>query len=94
MSEHSCYIGEWLDYERTEMVTFEELQEKVKSNNETFRYGIETLGFPIGKIYLLSEYFDKRKNTNFNHFNFCPYCGEKIEWSKLRAGVKARWLDE
>lgn len=90
MEEHKCYIGEWIDYENTELVTFEDLSAKVKSNNETYRYGIEHYGFPIGQVYLFTDYFDRRKNTNFNHFNYCPYCGEEINWKQLRLGANAK----
>ena len=89
MKEHKCIIGEWLD-EHPVLVTFEELQEYVKQNNETYRYGIEHYGFPIGQIYLLSDYFDRRKSTNLNHFNYCPYCGEKIDWKQLKIGAAAK----
>ena len=42
--EHNCYIGEWLDYENAELVTYDDLKEKVKNNNETFEYGLITYG--------------------------------------------------
>lgn len=42
--EHNCYIGEWLDYEKAELVTYDDLKEKIKSNNETFEYGLSTYG--------------------------------------------------
>lgn len=28
--KHNCYIGEWLDYENTELVTYDDLKEKIK----------------------------------------------------------------
>lgn len=90
MKEHKCYIGEWLDYEHTTLVTFEKLQEYVNSNNETYSYAINHYGFPVGQVYRIVDYFDRRKNTNFNHFNYCPYCGKKIDWKQLRLGVNAR----
>lgn len=86
--EHNCYIGEWLDFENTELVTYDDLKEKIKSNNETFEYGLSIYGedFVNGlmKKIKLKDYFDKRKNTNLNRFNYCPYCGEKINWKKLK----------
>ncbi len=36
--EHNCYVGEWLDYENTGLVTYDDLKEKVKNNNETFEF--------------------------------------------------------
>lgn len=90
--KHNCYIGEWLDYENTGLVTYDDLKEKVKNNNETFRYGLSTYGenFMNGlmKELKINDYFDKRKNTNFNRFNYCPYCGKKIDWKELKERSK------
>lgn len=36
----------------------------------------------------IKNYFDKRKNTNFNRFNYCPYCGKKIDWKELKERSK------
>ena len=90
MKKHECIIGEWLHYENTELVNFEELIKKVKDNNETYRYAIEEYGFSIVQSLKLSDYFDRRKSTNLNHFNYCPYCGEKIDWKTLKIGVDAK----
>lgn len=72
--KHNCYIREWLDYENAELVTYDDLKEKVKNNNETFEYGLITYGenFVNGlmKQLKIKNYFDKRKNTNFNRFNY------------------------
>lgn len=88
MEEHECIIGEWLDYESAELITFTELKEKVKQNNNTFEYGLNTYGehFMNGlmKELRLKDYFDNRKNLNLNKFNYCPYCGEKINWKKYK----------
>lgn len=90
--KHNCYIGEWLDYEDTELVTYDNLKEKVKSNNESFEYGLITYGrnFMNGlmKELKIKDYFDKRKNTNLNRFNYCPYCGKKIDWKELKERSK------
>lgn len=88
MEEHECIIGEWLEYENAELVTLAELKEKVKENNKTFQYGLNTYGehFMNGlmKELKLNDYFDGRKNVNLNKFNYCPYCGNKINWKKLK----------
>ncbi len=86
--KHNCCIGEWLDFENTELVTYDGLKEKIIINNETFEYGLRIYGedFVNGlmKKIKLKDYFDKRKNTNLNRFNYCPYCGEKINWKELK----------
>lgn len=34
----------------------------------------------LEKEYTLEDYFNKNKNCEyFDLFNYCPYCGEKIE---------------
>ena len=40
--------------------------------------------FYIGSKYTLKDYLDKRKRTNLQRFDFCPYCGEEIDWHGLR----------
>ena len=35
-------------------------------------------------VYPLSDYTDRRKSTNITQFDFCPFCGEKIDWKQLR----------
>lgn len=86
--EHNCYIGEWLNFENAELVTYNDLKEKIKVNNETYEYGLSKYGkcFVNGlmKKIELKDYFDKRKNINFNRFNYCPYCGKKINWKELK----------
>lgn len=88
MEEHECCIGQWLDYDNTHLITLKELQEEVKSNNETYRYAIKEFGFSIGKIMLLSDYFDGRRSTNLYRFKYCPYCGNKIDWKKMKKEYK------
>ena len=36
--------------------------------------------FGLQKEYTLEDYFNKKKNCeSFGLFNYCPYCGDKIE---------------
>jgi len=91
MEEHKCIIGQWLDYEDTTLITFEDLKEKIQEYNETYEYAFNNYGqdFVNGlmKKKNIEDYFDGRKNTNINKFNYCPVCGEKINLKKL----KSRW---
>ena len=88
MEEHECYIGIWFDYEHDELITFKELEEKVKDVNETYEYAKDTYGFDFVKGLIrkvkLRDYFDRRKNTNLRHFDYCPDCGNKIDWKKMK----------
>lgn len=36
------------------------------------------------RIYRLEDYFDKRKSVNMKRFSYCPECGKKIDWKKLK----------
>ena len=89
MKKHECIIGEWFDYEHTELITFEELVSKVKINNDSSLM-LFNCHLRLAQPFKLSDYFDRRKSTNLNHFNYCPYCGEKIDWKQLKIGADAR----
>ena len=41
-------------------------------------------------IYTMKDYADKRKSTNITRFEYCPHCGEKIDWKKIKlvGGIK------
>lgn len=69
-------IGEWLEYEDTRIVTLEELKDAIDDYNK-YRWSHE-------KKCTLQDYANKRENTNFTRFEFCPMCGEKIDWKKIR----------
>ena len=89
--EHECIIGEWINYEDAELITFAELKQKVKENNSTFDYGLKTYGehFMNGLMQQLKlkDYFDNRKNVNLKKFKYCPYCGKEIKWNILKKEV-------
>jgi hypothetical protein len=80
-----CIIGLWYDYDITELITLNELKENVKENNKLVReikkdYPL----WDMGKIMLLNDYFDKRKSVNMTRFDYCPYCGNKIDWKSFK----------
>lgn len=89
MEKHECYIGLWND-DYTRLITFEEIIQEVKSHNRTYEYAKKEYGIDLGQPFKLSDYFDRRKSTNLNHFNYCPYCGEKIDWKILKIGAAAK----
>ena len=41
-------------------------------------------------IYTLEDYSDKRKSTNITRFNYCPICGEIIDWKKIHKISKCK----
>ena len=34
--------------------------------------------------YPLNKYLDRRYSVNLIRFNYCPICGEKIDWDKMK----------
>ena len=70
MSEHECVIGMLYDFDDTDLVTLNELLEEID-----FQWC----------SYTLKDYADRRKSTNLTRFEFCPYCGKKIDWKKIKS---------
>ena len=35
-------------------------------------------------VYTMKQYLDGRYSTNLSKFKYCPWCGEKIDWNKIR----------
>lgn len=83
-----CCIGLIYDYDDTTLVTERELISKLASYNEHIDYALSEYGEDFMKIIgdkvELRKYFDKRYNTDLNRFEFCPYCGKKIDWKELK----------
>lgn len=70
-------------------VTFRDLREHVKMLEdivEEFRE-ISRLKRKITH-YTMKDYTDRKKETNLSRFNFCPVCGEKIDWAMLDGGAE------
>lgn len=85
MSKHKCIIGIYYDYENTRDVTLTDLKDIAKENEERYKYLKEDNAFYgiIAKPYRLQDYLDQRKHL-INHYTYCPICGKKIDWAKLR----------
>ena len=89
MKEHECIIGLlYYDYEDVDIATLEDLNkyiEETKDINRNYRSTYNQLpDWLYRKEYTLQDYADKRKSTNFTRFDFCPYCGKKIDWKKIK----------
>ena len=88
---HSCIIGLLNHYEDREMVTADNLKERIKENIEHNEWLSKDPVFKdckelYSKIWSMKDYADKRKNTDLTRFDFCPKCGKKIDWAKIRSG--------
>lgn len=71
MKNHECIIGLYnFCYEPSEMVTLDELLE---------------IQFTASKsVYTIDDLLDFRKSTNLTKFKYCPECGKKIDWEKIK----------
>lgn len=73
MNEHECFIGMYFDYDYVQLVTVSELKSLIKE-------------WP--HFYSFKDYCDFRKSTNMNRFYYCPHCGKKIDWNKIKSEDK------
>ena len=87
--KHDCIIGLLHHWEYSELITLDGLKQHIKDKREhnemlkadpIFRDATEL----YAKVWTLKCYGDKRKNTNLTRFDFCPYCGQEINWRKMR----------
>lgn len=79
-----CVIGLWVDYDDTKTVTFRQLKYEVESNASFAEWKNKNLSGTNMEVKTLNDYLDKRKSTNLQRFDYCPYCGKKIDWKVLR----------
>lgn len=84
-NECECVIGLVYKTDDSVLVTLDELKKHIEDNlyfNEiAIHHGSPHL---MRKVHTLSDYADKRKSTNLKRFDFCPYCGKKIDWKRIR----------
>ena len=80
--KHECVIGLLSNYAGGEIVTLEELmnhiQERIHFNEIVGNEAIKEI------VWTLKDYSNGRKSTDFLKFHFCPMCGKKIDWKKIR----------
>lgn len=83
-----CVIGMRNGYENTDLITLAELKEYIEEEKRLAeRYkDVEWLQLICNK-YTLDDYCDKRKSTNLTRFNYCPFCGKKIDWKAIKGGA-------
>ena len=72
-----CWIGVRYDYEDTDITTLAELKEHIEIMKRLPSYFHQN-------PYELVDYCDKRKSTDLTRFNYCPFCGKKIDWKAIK----------
>lgn len=89
MSEHECIIGMYYyDYEDIRLATVNELLKEIQDRYKLYEHlcklydecDLDKLETP----YTLKDYCDRRRSTDLIRFEFCPYCGKKIDWKKIK----------
>ena len=97
MTNHDCVIGICYDYDNTDLTTLDGLKKHIEKKREFNAYidSIEWVeryyphNYPFReKVWELKDYCDKRKATDLTRFDYCPYCGKKIEWKKIKEESK------
>ena len=81
------FIGLWYDYDNTGMITLEWLKYKLKEKENLYKAfcnDSSKVAESFKPRWALDDYLNKRKRTNLVRFNFCPDCGEKIDWKGMR----------
>lgn len=87
MSKCEHIIGLYNYCEGVENITLKDLKWYINNNNNTYKYIINK--YPndkekIQKPFQFKDYADRRKSTNLDRYNYCPICGEKIDWKKIK----------
>ena len=87
MAEHECVIGVLPAEDDCHLVTVSLLRVHIGANEE-FNKWCDFRGYEGMKhqVFTLADYGDKRKSTDLTRFDFCPYCGKRIDWKAIRRG--------
>lgn len=84
---HQCAIGYYYEDDKG-LVTLDELKDIIKERKEDNisikKSGFNDVEWMYKKEYTLSDYADRRKATGFFKFDYCPFCGKKINWKKIK----------
>ena len=83
-----CVVGMRNAYEYTDLVTLAELKEYIEREKRLAEShkDCEWLQSICNK-YTLEDYCDKRKSTDLTRFEYCPWCGKKIDWKAIKGGA-------
>ena len=89
MDDHECIIGllHYCDY--SEIVTLHDMEKHRQTNIGVSEKLDEVLSLKkhteLSRKWLsMRDYADKRKSTNLTRFDYCPFCGKKINWKDIR----------
>ena len=83
-----CWIGIFHDYDQsdTNNLYLSDVKNKVVARSE-LNSSMATIAKGRYKLFRPIAYLDKRHNLS-RMFNYCPNCGTKINWPKIKKEVK------
>ena len=91
MSKCNCFIGEINGYEPMilELSNFiEKIQSECNTSNHVAEFYNNNPNKKVKKkLASPMDYLDRRKGYS-TLFNYCPYCGTKINWRQLKNELK------
>ena len=85
MNDHECYIGVLYRMDNNDLITLDELKEYLEEEKAYDKKIYEMYGIEFRPLYTLKDYADGRKGHNLTKFNYCPYCGKRIDWKKIKS---------
>lgn len=81
---HNHIIGIFYYCDAADLCTLEDLKEKINYMKEMNEYYIKIHNPTHRYKYTeLKDLLDNRKSTCFKRFEYCPVCGEKINYRKI-----------
>lgn len=88
MNEHECIIGLYYETEGDSLVALSDLKRKVSDNEDLKKIAwldpVYAQIYHRMRHYKLSDYCDRRKSVNMCRFEYCPFCGKKIDWKGMK----------
>lgn len=88
MNCKECVIGVINQYEDTKLATVSKLKEHMEDFRRLNGYIRELCGDNMSwwdyREWAWKQYCDKRVHTDLTRFDYCPYCGKKIDWRKMK----------
>ena len=94
---HDHTIGILCSIDDKRLVTFSDLVEYIKDcivyNGYVDKY-YPSFYTVHKKVYTISDYANHMKITDLERFTYCPFCGEKIDWDKLKEKEDAKLIEK
>ncbi len=85
----NCFIGIVNDYDQSELneLYLDDYIEKLVEKSKLTKLINNTFQITDVKVLQSWDYIDKRRGLA-KIFSFCPKCGSKIEWKKIKENLK------